>query len=227
VPVEVAVTNDLTRWKPDTSPLHTHDDKRPRGGLLATAEIKTESYAHLMALLLQRGFAVRGALPAQVTQHDQEPGELPFSENDVVANKRVVYPLYVLDARGQRIAVPKIYTVVLGAMGSVTHVAVDALDAVGVRGVRASTLFRELQDQLISDLLASRKLFVRARGRAERAGTSSSNRGASSPPPTAAARSSAHPPAAMPASAQHAQHRASTHAGPSSGPSNFHPQGVG
>jgi hypothetical protein len=41
------------------------------GGLLATAEIKAESYARLMALLLQRGFTVHGVLPAQQdSRHD-------------------------------------------------------------------------------------------------------------------------------------------------------------
>jgi hypothetical protein len=53
----------------------------------------------------------------------------------VVSNKRAVYPLNVLGAQGQRIVVPKIHTVVLGAMGSITSATVDTLDAVGVRGV--------------------------------------------------------------------------------------------
>jgi hypothetical protein len=49
---------------------------------------------------------------------------LPFSSAGAVSNKRVVYPLHVLGAMGQRVAVPKIHMVVLGAMGSITSVTV-------------------------------------------------------------------------------------------------------
>jgi hypothetical protein len=54
---------------------------------------------------------------------------------DAVSTKRAVYPLHVLGARGQRVAVPKIHTVVLGAMGSISSATVDTLDAVGVGDV--------------------------------------------------------------------------------------------
>jgi hypothetical protein len=102
-----------------------------------------------MALLMQRGFKVHGVLPAQDSRHDQELGELPFSSADTVSNKRAVYPLHVLGARGQRIAVPKIHTVVLGAMGSITSATVDMLDVVGVHGVQGTALLRELQGQVV------------------------------------------------------------------------------
>jgi hypothetical protein len=66
VPVEVAVTNELTRWRPDASMVGTPDAQRPHGGLLATAEIKVESYARLRALLMQHGFTLHG-VPAPGT----------------------------------------------------------------------------------------------------------------------------------------------------------------
>ena len=154
LPIEVAVTYDLTYTQADLTPLGTPEDERPHGGLVTTMETKAEKYFTLMHTLAACGFDVQGE-PVPVPA-GQEDGELP----DNTLNHRVCYPFWFATPQGRRIEVPKIWTIVLGVMGSIPDAAVRAAQAAGIHD---PALWADLSAQLANDFCGSFSIFYSAR----------------------------------------------------------------